>query len=346
LAKLATIHLLSNHIRIEFQEKDELKSTQWEIAKIIPDDKPGDGKIILQYVSNNVKEFIEVEDSTFLDAIQAAYPPFLFVKEPGTVAKSPLLVMAIISGIIICSVVMLYFFAVPWFSGVIANQVPKNWEVNLGEKMFEGMKKSLSIDSTKTVLLDSFFSEMKIQSKYLIQVHFVNEEVVNAFAMPGGHIVVYSGILNKMDNYTQLAGLMGHEFTHIENRHSLQSIFRGFSSYTLISFLLGDLTGIAAILVENANSIQNLSYSRAFELEADHLAYEILTERHMDPNGLTELFQLLKESSASDGNIPKFLSTHPLTDERINAIKKRIETNQREIIHHENLAELFEALKR
>ncbi|WP_446914219.1 M48 family metalloprotease, partial [Klebsiella pneumoniae] len=83
---------------------------------------------------------------------------------------------------------------------------------------------------------------------------------VNAFAVPGGFIVVHDAILDEMEHHEELAGLLGHEIGHVQLRHSTKAIARSLSYYMLLSLLFGDVSGIAAVIVDNASTLNNLEY--------------------------------------------------------------------------------------
>ena len=152
----------------------------------------------------------------------------------------------------------------------------------------------------------------------------MKDKIVNAFALPGGKIIVYEGILRTMNDYKELTALLSHEFSHVELRHSTKNIFRSLSSYMLLSVLFGDASGVTAIVIQNANQLKQLGYSRSLEEEADKNGLKLMKARHIDPEGMEGLFRALKKEEGDAGDIPEFLSTHPLTNERINYVRKDV----------------------
>ena len=89
-----------------------------------------------------------------------------------------------------------------------------------------------------------------------------------------------------------------------------------------VSAILGDVNGVVTVLGQNAAELQNLSYSRNLEDEADRMGLSILLENRIDTTGFIELFSTLNENNSFE--IPEFLSSHPVTTARISDMKKRI----------------------
>jgi predicted Zn-dependent protease len=123
-------------------------------------------------------------------------------------------------------------------------------------------------------------------------------------------------------------------------------IFQSLGSYVFVSFLVGDLIGISTIILDNLNSIRNLSFSRKFETEADDNACKLMIERGIDPKGMLELFEILSDQSGAEKqNIPTFLSTHPLTKDRIHGMREKINSHSESVNENIKLKAIFERLK-
>ncbi len=215
--------------------------------------------------------------------------------------------------------VLFYIYGVPWLAGKMANRFPVSYEKKLGDQMYNAIKNSFTIDEERTKLTNAFFKQLNIPSAYDIQITVVRNDVANAFAIPGGHIVVHSGILKGMKSYEELAALLSHEFTHIENRHSLKSIFREASSSIFLSLLFGNMEAVSSILISNADNLTNLSYGRDLETESDENGAMLLAQRNIDCKGFVHLFQLLQREYGQAP--PEYLSSHPALDKRIKNIQ-------------------------
>jgi predicted Zn-dependent protease len=214
-----------------------------------------------------------------------------------------------------------YFWAVPWIAGKMANRFPINYEKRMGEQMYQVLKGGFPVDEQRTAYVNEFFKKMNISSRYDIQITVVKSDQANAFAIPGGHIVVYDKVLNGMASYEELAALLSHEFTHIENRHSLRNIFRQVSSKIFLSLLFGNSDAVGSVVIDNADKLKGLSYSRGLESEADENGAELLAARKIDCQGFVKLFELLKKETAGVST-PELVNSHPDLDNRIAGIRE------------------------
>lgn len=341
----AEVFLESAELRICFSKEGIRQEANWDLNGIQPDVADPANKFILRYGNKHPYEYLEFEDNNALDELRQRYPFKKWQQQAGVFAKNPLLIAGSFATGFIALCLLAYFIMLPRFSDMLSATVPVSWETQLGDNISGGMISSGNEDVAKSKLLDSFFLVLDVPTKYPIRFHFINDSVINAFAMPGGNIVIYKGLFDKINSYESLAGLMGHEFAHVEYKHSLKTIFRSLSSFILLSALFGDLTGLAGIIVENANSIQNLSYSREFETEADAHAVNLLVERKISLKGMLDLFSIFKGEEKEGQAMPKFLNTHPVTQDRIDFVKSEMNAKEKEIVHYPVLHDLFYRMK-
>ena len=168
----------------------------------------------------------------------------------------------------------------------------------------------------------------------------LNDESINAFALLGGFIGIHSGLLLATTSESELAGVLGHELSHILQRH--QSRGADVQRKGLPVQLLGLAAAIlaarsnsassaqaaeAAIAASTALSYQNqLDYSREFESEADRLGIQTMAGAGFDPRGMVGFFdRLLLVNRHNDGKAPGYLRSHPLTTERIADMQNRVD---------------------
>ncbi|HEX9390187.1 MAG TPA: M48 family metalloprotease [Usitatibacteraceae bacterium] len=167
----------------------------------------------------------------------------------------------------------------------------------------------------------------------------LNDDSINAFALPGGFIAVHSGLLLTTSNESELAGVMGHEIAHVLQRHQArgadeQRKAAPLSLLGLVAAVLaarsnspssGD-TAQAALTASIALSYQNqLNYSRDFEREADRIGLQVMQRAGFDPSGMPSFFErMLRANRHNDGKTPGYLRTHPLTTERIAEMQDRV----------------------
>lgn len=237
---------------------------------------------------------------------------------------------------------LLYLLIVPWLSSKLASKVSQKTEQQLGDAVYDAMGLSSLEDKEATLVINDFFSAMNIPTTYDIRISVVNDNVVNAFALPGGRIVVYSALLKQISSYPELAALLSHEFTHVNNKHSTKSIFRRLGSKVFIGLLFGRFGTVTSVLINHADDLKSLKYSRRLEKEADMEGLQLLMQRKIDPAGFTSLFEHL-QASAPANSLPEFLGSHPDVSKRINYIK---ESSKGAVVEeNEQLKAIFGKLK-
>lgn len=238
--------------------------------------------------------------------------------------------------------VLLYLLIVPWLSQKLASKVSIKTEKQLGDAVYDALGLAGQEDTAKTFVLNEFFKAMEVSTAYDIKITVVNDNVVNAFALPGGRIVVYSALLKEINSYPELAALLSHEFTHINNKHSTKRIFRQLGSKVFLGLLFGRFGTVTSVVVNHADNLKSLKYSRSLEKEADMDGLAILTTRGIDPRGFVDLFHHLKEAAPTNA-MPEFLGSHPDVDKRIRYIR---DASQGSTVKEDvQLKAIFEKLK-
>lgn len=222
---------------------------------------------------------------------------------------------------LVVAVLLIYSLIVPFLAEKLASTVSVETEQQLGDGVYEALSSGYRIDTARTRLVSDFFVAMKVPSAYSIRIAVVNSGELNAFALPGGRIVVYSALLDKMKSAPELAALLAHEFTHVDRRHATRSIFRKLGSQVFLGLVFGKVGTVSGVLVDHADELRSLTYSRSLEKEADLKGLKILTDRGIDPTGFVDLFDRLGEGG-SEGSMPEFLASHPDLQSRTGYIKE------------------------
>ena len=155
--------------------------------------------------------------------------------------------------------------------------------------------------------------------------HVVEDRAINAFAIPGGHVYVNTGLIANAENASELAGVMAHEINHVVARHSTEQISRQYGLSVLAGLVLGQNPGavsqIAAQIVAGGALAR---FSREAEREADALGIKAMHAAGYDPRGMAAMFRVLQAHSKSDpGRVEQFFATHPTTEERIRDAERR-----------------------
>jgi beta-barrel assembly-enhancing protease len=223
--------------------------------------------------------------------------------------------------ILIGFIVAIYLIAVYLIPVFAIRFISKKNEIAIGDKLNAAFVSEQKIDQQRTKWINAFSKELHLNTSYPIKIKVIEAKEVNAFALPGGFIIVYSGILENMHSSEELVALLSHETAHVNLRHSLKSMLGSTAAGLLISMVLSDASGTIGALVENADFLRTMHYSRQLERAADEEGMKILLRNQINPMAMHQLMIDLKESNKELPASMAFLSSHPTTDERINNAK-------------------------
>jgi predicted Zn-dependent protease len=160
--------------------------------------------------------------------------------------------------------------------------------------------------------------------KFQWKVRIIRDDAtVNAFAVPGGYLYFYTGLIKALDNEAEFTGVMAHEMAHVARRHSTSQLTKAYGIDLLLSLLLGknskEWVSIAAGL---ASGLVELKFSRNDEFDADKYAVIYTYKTDWDARGVANFFEKMDSHSPT----PVFLSTHPADKDRISAVNKEWNT--------------------
>jgi Zn-dependent protease with chaperone function len=222
----------------------------------------------------------------------------------------------------------------------VAHKIPMSWEKKAGDQLFKGLSlqnKITPVSELKDKSFESLLSRIKIPPEHFIEFHLSNSNELNAFAFPGGKIVINEGLIQKAKSAEEILGVTAHEIGHVVNRHILQNILKSSGLFLLVQTLLGDVTGIFAVIADNGAFLLSQKYSRDFEREADVWGWELLVQSNIDPKGMIDFFKKIRDqekemmSKIPGGQVLEelsFLNTHPATEERITKLEEKYQALQ------------------
>jgi Zn-dependent protease with chaperone function len=337
------VELHRDCIRIYYQSAEESNEIEWPIEKIKEGSFLSKEELTLKF-GDFPHQTLEVKDSNLIEELHK-YPIFSASKKKyGLFYKGGTKTIVIASSLILGTILLLYLVVVPFLGEKASYLVPQSTEISMGEEMYSSIISAYKVDEKKTEQINAFAKEINFNTDYPIQITVVESKEQNAFAMPGGHIIVYSEILKNMHSPEQLVALLSHETSHITLRHTTKSLCKSIATAMVLSILISDVNGIAGALIQNADNLKSLSYSRSLEEEADKVGLDIMIANKINPKGMIQLFEQLK--SAHDIDIPEFISTHPVSDTRISYIKEKIKSGSFNYTCPKNLQEKWFELKK
>ncbi|MBN2570555.1 MAG: M48 family metalloprotease [Ignavibacteriales bacterium] len=191
-------------------------------------------------------------------------------------------------------------------------------------------------------IFQQVLASSKVEHKDVFQYHIeiINDDnTMNAFAIPGGRVYVYTGLIKYLDSEDALAGVIGHEIAHIENRHSTERLTQYYGVSLLLSIVLGDnpdeITEIVANLFVGLAFLAN---SRSDEDEADSDSFEYLRDTRFYPGGVKFFFEELQFDGYVESSSPvaTFFSTHPDPYDRITNVSNFCTNNGYSNITYDN----------
>lgn len=204
-----------------------------------------------------------------------------------------------------------------------AAQISVAQEEQLGEVIFAQQKMGLKLID-KGILpttIQDMGNRLTKGSAFTYKWYVADNPQINAFAMPGGYIVVYTGLIKAADSAEEVAGVLAHEVQHVEQRHVLRGMLQSLGWQALMSIVLGDFSGTLG--GELATQLGSLKFSRDKETEADMKGLEALRAARIDPQGMVTFFDKLSRQQA--GGPPALFSTHPASEERMTTLKQAVQ---------------------
>jgi beta-barrel assembly-enhancing protease len=217
---------------------------------------------------------------------------------------------------------------VGWGARWLSPMLPFSAETRLAERLLDGpeepadARRSLALQ----VVADRVAARMDLPPGMGLVLRFEDSDVVNAYATLGGRIRVHGALLAKLRSEDELAALLAHEIAHVKNRHVAANAGRGVALALLLGLVSADAGAAAAqSMLGQAVGVAMLGYSRAQESEADEAALQAVVALYGHAGGVITLFERLGESEAAQATPPQVLATHPLTSERLQALRSQVQ---------------------
>ncbi|MCB9757389.1 MAG: M48 family metalloprotease [Candidatus Omnitrophica bacterium] len=214
-------------------------------------------------------------------------------------------------------------------------------EINLGNAVAAQIEKETKFvaDLDINTRVRSIFDRLvKVcdRKDLVFTVRIIDDETVNAFSIPGGYVYIYKGLLDKLKDDDEIAGVLGHEIGHITAKHSLKRIQKSYG-YTLMQ--IASIGSGDAELAQGVNAILTtlyFAYSREDEFEADELAVKYTRKAGFDPSKMTAVLEVLQaEEEKSSLRQVNYFRTHPYPKERMAVVNKAVtgETSFRDYLN-------------
>ena len=194
----------------------------------------------------------------------------------------------------------------------------ETWIGQLGLNEFPGTE-SNALNQRLKLLLEQLPKDSPLH-RYQFHVHLADSDEVNASALPGGNIVVFAGLLKKIQSENELAMILAHELGHFAHRDHLRGLGRGLGIAVACALLFGEDSATSSV-ISNALLTFNRRYSQQQEVAADKFGIDLLTKRYGHAGGAIDFFSRINTDA---GQASYLLATHPHPQARVNALQQRI----------------------
>jgi Zn-dependent protease with chaperone function len=208
---------------------------------------------------------------------------------------------------------------------MVVARVPAQWETELGDSLVTELKER-----------EVFTNDVKLKAKLDLAVapllrvlpktgsgykfYIIEDPMPNAFALPGGHVMVNDSLIRMAERPEELAGVIAHEVAHVTEKHGFRKIISDAGPALILRVLLGGGRGTAGAIGGSSQLLVRQSFSQEYELEADDVGWKYLVKARIDPRGLADMLKKLQAEQDRMGfgqfSLGAF-SSHPATVKRI-----------------------------
>jgi len=274
-----------------------------------------DGRtLVLSWDDEAGLNLLHIADAGAQRALRSAAPPALAPQlarwqRRSAVPWRGLLITAAVAVLLIVGVIS----ASGRLLDAVIAQVPISAEIEFGETLYAQLRRGQTFAESGPAFdaVQTIGERLTKGSQYHYRWAIAEDPSINAFALPGGIIVVHRGLITAAQTPETLAGVLAHEVQHVERRHSLRALGHEFGWRLALGLILGETSGTGVALL---SQLDGLGYSRDLEREADHYGILALARSGIDPAGLPRFFETL---AASAPETVALLSTHPSSAARL-----------------------------
>jgi Zn-dependent protease with chaperone function len=261
-------------------------------------------------------------DQTFLDALPQSSPsegPVAWLEARWGVALSGVALM-------LCLLLAGYVYGLPAAAERIAVRIPIETEAAIGRQALEwfdaqGWFKPTNLDETTQRNIRAGFDRLRrdlpLKDRYRLEFRASKAFGANAFALPGGTIVITDGMVLAADSREEVLAVLAHEIGHVELRHAMRSVLQDSAIAVAAAAVTSDAASLSAAVAGMPVLLARTKYSREFESSADEYAFSLLKRKGYSPEAFAAIMERLAAKEGGGGGSFAYVSTHPLTEERV-----------------------------
>jgi len=322
------LQFLGDLLRIEGTETQDVLADRLEVSVT----GFNDDTLQLAWQEGDGTHAVTIPDAESQRALVANAPPALVRKVRGGRAdiryhrgKWNTVIGALVT---LALLVVLVWWQSEAITEWLAQRVSTETELSIGEHALAQIEaeNKLTQEGLAAKTVAEIGGRLTAGSRYKYRWYVSDDQEVNAFALPGGIIVVNAGLIAKAGSPDELAAVLAHEVQHVEHRHTLQQMIHAAGWAAVLAVALGDVSAITAIVIHQLGNLHN---SRKLEAQADLEGMKALAHAGIPVGGMASMFRRLQDDEASSGDeTPGLLSSHPATAERIAELERLSKTLQ------------------
>lgn len=289
-----------------------------------------ENEVRLQY-GQELPEILIIRDKSFIGSLRSISPQFgRKFSRHGSDKKIKTVAYVFIA--LFISAVLLHKWILPPLMNIMVEKFPVTWEEKIGKSFISQISKGFGVceDERLNTQIDKIKDRLGAtldSSKYKYNITIVNNSLVNAFALPGGEIILFRGLIEKSNRPEEVAGVVAHEIQHIEQRHFTKILIKELSIGIFLGLMIGD-SQVVGTALNYANMLRSLAYKRSEESSSDAEGMKMLIKAGIDPKGMVDFFEIMKKEYDGTTEVSEYLSTHPNTENRIEKLNTMIAQKQ------------------
>ena len=229
-------------------------------------------------------------------------------------------VLGVLAGLVV--LVLVGWWQSEAITAWLANRVSLETEIDIGDRALAQLEREhvLTQEGLAARTIADIGARLTQGSRYKYRWYVSDDREVNAYALPGGIVVINAGMIEEAGSAEELAGVLAHEVQHVELRHSIRGMIKSLGLRGLFAFATGDIGG--SLAGEAVVGMTDLKFSRDDESEADQRGLDALIVAGIDPSGMPAFFEKMSKQS---GEAPlAFVSSHPASADREAALRARV----------------------
>ena len=288
-------------------------------------------QLVVSWGAGSSARTVYVKDPEVIVAFRRAAPPQLTAhldraaEQVRRARHSHRLLWGSVLGVVFGLGLLLWFGTDLMVEWAVA-RIPIEWEQKLGETVYQDflsketvLKEGPAVSAVQE--MTQRLTEKIPHNPYKFQISVVQSPVVNAFALPGGYVVVFTGLMTKAESGEEVAGVLSHELNHVLQRHGLERMVKMLGLAAVVGIVLGDQQGLTGLAKQVGMELVTLKFGRAQETEADVTGIRLLSDARIAPDGMIRFFERLSEK---DKERVEVFSTHPMSAARAALLKAEL----------------------